>query len=401
MRLRMSSYFERQPTAEEIRRRVEGYQVWMEVDLDAVGRNLDAVRRLTGAEVVPCVKKNAYEHGLPAVVAYLMTRGVERFLVAKLWEARYIRGSGLDCGVVNMDPLFTEEQFSEAVELDITQVVYHRESAQMLSAAAVRLGRTASTWIKVDTGLGRAGVVYAEAADLIEHVSKLNSVRVDGVFSTLLEDEKDEQQITRFRELREELEGRGVRVPTWSLASSHGVFFRPRSHFNAVRPGVMLFGFYPVPEARDASLVLYQALALKGRLEHVKTVEPGTPLTYGGSYVAPRRMKVGTMHMGYSDGYLRQLSRRGLVKVGDRICPIIGGVSINHYLVDLTGTDAAVGDVVEAISREGPNSAHALCDLAGVEPYQLAVWMSPLTPKVYTLGGEPVALSDPQLAERR
>lgn len=373
--------------------------MWMEVDLDAIGRNLDTVRRLIGAEVVPCVKKNAYAHGLPAVVAYLMTRGVERFLVAKLWEARYIRRSGLDCGVVNMDPLFTEDQFSEAVELGITQMVYHRESARMLSAAAVQQGRTASAWVKVDTGLGRAGVVYTEAADLIEHVSKLKGVRVEGVFSTLLEDDKDAQQITLFRELREELERRGTYVETWSLASSHGVFFRPGSHFDAVRPGVMLFGFYPVPEARDTGVVLHQALALKGRLEHVKTVEVGTPLTYGGSYVAPRRMRVGTMHMGYSDGYLRQLSKKGFVKVGGRICPIIGGVSINHYLVDLTGVEAEVGDVVEAISREGPNSAHALCDLAGVEPYQLAVWMSPLTPKVYTLGGEPVALSEPELCE--
>jgi alanine racemase len=396
----MSSYFEGQPSGEEIRRRVEGYQVWMEVDLDAIGMNLDAVRRLTGSEVVPCVKKNAYEHGLPAVVAYLMTRGVERFLVAKLWEARYIRGSGLGCGVINMDPLFTKDQFNEAVELGVTQVVYHGESAVMLNDAAASRGKMASTWVKVDTGLGRAGVVYGEAADLIERVSKLRNVRVEGVFSTLLEDDGDEQQIARFTELQEELERRGVHVPTWSLASSHGVFFRPRGHFDAVRPGVMLFGFYPVPEARGKGVELHQALALKGRLEHVKTVEPGTPLTYGGSYVAPRRMRVGTMHMGYSDGYLRQLSRKGLVKLGGGVCPIIGGVSINHYLVDLTGVQAQVGDIVEAISREGPNSGHALCDLAGVEPYQLAVWMSPITPKVYTLGGEPVALSEPQLAER-
>lgn len=370
------------------------------MDLDAVGRNLDTVKRLTGAEVVPCVKKNAYEHGLPAVVAYLMTRGVDRFLVAKLWEARYIRRHVLDCGVINMDPLFTEDQFREAVKLGITQVVYHRESAGMLSAATVHHGKTASTWVKVDTGLGRAGVAYAEAADLIEHVSRLKNVRVEGVFSTLLEDDGDERQITRFTELQEELEARSVHVPTWSLASSHGVFFRPRSHFDAVRPGVMLFGFYPVPEARGQGVVLHQALALKGRLEHVKIVEAGTPLTYGGSFVAPRRMRVGTMHMGYSDGYLRQLSRKGLVNVGGRICPIIGGISINHYLVDLSGVEAEVGDVIEAISREGPNSAHALCDLAGVEPYQLAVWISPLIPKVYTMGGAPVAVSEPEFTER-
>ena len=395
----MSTFFINQPPPDEIRRRVEGYPVWAEVDLDAIGRNLDTVRRLTGAEVVPCVKSNAYGHGLAATVAYLMTRGVRRFLVAKLWEARQIRRGGLGCGVVNMDPLFTEDQFREAVELGLTQVVYHRESAAALSRAAVSVGTVAPAWVKVDTGLGRVGVIHTEAEDLIEHISKLRGVRIDGVFSTLLEDDGDEQQIGRFLQLREELESRGVHVDTWSLASSHGVIFRPGAHLDAVRPGVMLFGFYPIPEARGTGIALHQALSLKGRLEHVKTVEAGTSLTYGGSYVAPRRMRVGTMHMGYSDGYLRQLSRRGLVMVDDRVCPVIGGVSINHLLVDLTGTDAGVGDIVEAVSREGPNSAQALCDLAGVEPYQLAVWMSPLTPKVYTLGGEPVALSEPELCE--
>ena len=396
----MSTFFINQTPPDEIRRRVEGYPVWAEVDLDAIGRNLDTVRRLTGVEVVPCVKSNAYGHGLAATVAYLMTRGVKRFLVAKLWEARQIRGAGLGCGVVNMDPLFTGDQFREAVELGLTQVVYHRASAGMLSEAAIRAGTVAPAWVKVDTGLGRVGVVHTEAADLIEHISKLRGLRIDGVFSTLLEDDGDEQQIARFLQLRGELESRGVHVDTWSLASSHGVFFRPGAHLDAVRPGVMLFGFYPVPEARSTGVALHQALSLKGRLEHVKTVEEGTPLTYGGAYVAPRRMRVGTMHMGYSDGYLRQLSRRGLVRVGDRVCPIIGGVSINHLLVDLTGTDAGVGDVVEAVSREGPNGAQALCDLAGVEPYQLAVWMSHLIPRVYIIGGEPVALSEPQLTER-
>jgi alanine racemase len=396
----LSSFFVNQPSPDEIQRRVEGYQTWAEVDLDAIGRNLDEVRRLTGAEVVPCVKSNAYGHGLAATVAYLMTRGVTRFLVAKLWEARLIRAAGLSCGVINMDPLFTGDQYREAVELGLTQAIYHRESAAALSRAASDAGAVAPVWVKVDTGLGRAGVAHTEAADLIEHVSGLRGVRVEGVFSTLLEDDGDEQQTARFLRLREELSSRGVHVDTWSLASSHGIFFRPGAHLEAVRPGVMLFGFYPVPEARTTGVALSQALSLKGRLEHVKTVEPGTPLTYGGAYVAPHRMTVGTMHMGYSDGYLRQLSRKGLVRIGGRICPVIGGVSINHLLVDLTGVEAGIGDTVEAISRDGPNSAHALCELAGVEPYQLAVWMSPLLPRVYAMGGEPVAISDPILAER-
>jgi len=386
--------------SKKIQERVAGYSSWLEVNLDNIGFNLEQVRKITGAEVVPCIKKNAYAHGIVHVVAYLMEKGVERFLVAKLWEAKQIRRVELTCGVINQDPLFTEEQFDEVVEKDITQVIYHKESAEKMSKAAEDQGKTASIWVKVDTGLGRAGVVYKEAANLIEFVAGLPGLRVDALYTTLLEDENDPLQIQRLKDTKESLQEKGIDVPTLSIASSHGIFFDPSSYVDAVRPGVMLFGWYPVPEARKKDIELRQAMSLKGRLEHVKWVDPGTPLTYGGAYIAEKRMKVGTMHMGYSDGYLRQLSKKGIVKVEGKICPIIGGVSINHFLVDLSGTDAEVGDIVDAVSFTGENDAHGLCDLAGVEPYQLAVWMNPLTPRVYYRNGVPVALSELELTNR-
>jgi alanine racemase len=330
-------------------------------------------------------------------VAYLREKDVKRFLVAKLWEAQQIRRAGLDCGIINQDPLFTDTQFNEVVEKDITQVIYHRESAERLSNAAASMGKTASVWVKVDTGLGRAGVVYQEAVELIKHVGTLPGLKIDALYSTLLEDENDPIQIQRLKDVKKSLGNKGKEIPILSIASSHGIFFDPDSHLDAVRPGVMLFGWYPVPEAREEDIELRQALSLKGRLEHVKWVDPGTPLTYGGSYITEKRMKVGTMHMGYSDGYLRQLSKKGIVKVEGKICPIIGGISINHFLIDLSGTNAVVGDVVDAVSFTGENDAHGLCDIAGVEPYQLAVWMNPLTPRVYYRNGKPVALSEPEL----
>ncbi len=392
----MSRFFD-DDKADWIRGKVEGYSSWIEVDLDAIGFNLEQVRRMTGSEVVPCIKKNAYAHGIVHVVAYLVEKGVKRFLVAKLWEARQIRKAGLTAGVINQDPLYTDEQFAEVVESGITQVIYHRDSARRLSETAAPAGKEASVWIKVDTGLGRAGVVYGGAVDLIEYISGLPSLRVDALYTTLLEDENDPLQIQRLKDVKTALEKKGIDIPTLSIASSHGIFFDPDSHLDAVRPGVMLFGWYPVPETRKEQVELHQALSLKGRFEHVKWVDKGTPLTYGGAYIAEKRMKVGTMHMGYSDGYLRQLSKKGIVKVEGKICPIIGGVSINHFLVDLTGTDADVGDVVDAISFTGENDAHGLCDIAGVEPYQLAVWMSPLTPRVYLKNSVLVALSEPEL----
>ncbi|MCW4011849.1 MAG: alanine racemase [Candidatus Bathyarchaeota archaeon] len=392
-----SRYFQSQPSPEEILQRVQGYSSWIEVNLDNIGYNLEQAKNISGVEIIPCLKKNAYAHGIAPVTAYLMSKGVKRVLVAKLWEARAIRKAGLDCGIINMDPVYTDDQYKWIVENHISQVSYHRESAEKLSNTASELETDVSVWVKVDTGLGRVGVRWNEAVELIEYMAQLPYLRIEGLFSTLLEDDMDFTQIKRLKEVKNELTARGIQVPTLSIASSHGIFLRPESSLDAVRPGVMLFGWYPMPEARTKGVELRQALALKGRLEHVKWVDKGTPLTYGGAFVAPKRMKVGTMHMGYSDGYLRQLSKKGIVNVNGKICPIIGGVSINHLIIDLSDTDAETGDTVDAISLTGANDAHSLCEIAGVEPYQLAVWMSPITPRVYYLDGKPVALLEPEL----
>jgi len=394
----MSDYFGSQPPEEEIVERVGGFPSWLEVDLDAIGHNLEQVRAKTGVEVIPCVKTNAYGHGLVPVVAYMVGRGVGRVLVAKLWEALQLREAGLDCGIVNMDPLFSEGQFDRVVDLGITQTVYQRRAAEMLSEAALRRGRDAEVFVKVDTGLGRVGIRWGDAADLIEHVSGLPGLEVTGIFSTLSEDDElDRLQVGRLLALDEELRGRGIEVGTRSIASSNAVFHKPYSYLDAVRPGLMLLGLYPEEGDRGCGVELRQAMCLKARLEHVKWVEAGEALTYSRRFVAPSRMRVGTLHVGYSDGYPRGLTGRGLVRVGGEVRPVLGTVSVNHSLVDLTGTDAGVGDVVEAISREGENDAGHLAGLAGIMTYGLCVGLSPLLPRVYVKGGVPVALSEPRL----
>ena len=127
----LNAFFAKQPSSKEIMERMAGYSVWMEIDLDAIGHNLKVVRDLTGAEVVPCVKKDAYAHGLQGITAYLITQGVSKFLVAKMLEARKIREAGLDCDVINMEPVFTHRQCKEAIENRITQVAYNEKTGTM------------------------------------------------------------------------------------------------------------------------------------------------------------------------------------------------------------------------------------------------------------------------------
>jgi alanine racemase len=392
------AFFGSQPSPEEIGERVEGYPSWIEVDLDRLGFNLGGIRRRVGVEIIPCVKANAYGHGMVAVVAYLMRRGVERVLVAKLWEAAQLREAGLDCGVINMDPLFSEEHFDWVVANDVTQTVYSRSTAEGISRAARKLGREAEVFVKVDTGLNRVGVRHGEAADLVEYASSLPGLRVGGLFSTFTEDrDGDRVQLERMLALDGELRRRGIEVPVRSMASSNAVFHFPKSYLDAVRPGLMLFGLYPEPEDREIGIELKPVLSFKARLELVKWLETGEAATYSRRFVAPRRMRVGTVHAGYSDGWPRGLTKKGRVRVGGEVRPVLGTVSVNHHIVDVDGLDVGVGDVVELVSREEENTLERISGIAGIMQYSFCVALNPLIPRVYFEGGVPVALSESRL----
>lgn len=394
------AFFASQPSSEEITRRVGGYPSWLEIDLDAITHNLEEVRRRVGVEVIPCVKTNAYGHGLVPIVAHMMTSGVRSFLVAKLWEAEQIREANLDCDVVSMDPLFGDDQFERVVGKEITQTVYQRETADRLNAVALRHRKRAQVWVKVDTGLGRVGVKWTEAAEFVSYVASLNNVEITGLFSTMSEEvELDKIQVERMKGLSVELDRLGVKYGLRSMASGNAVFHRAFGYLDAVRPGIMLYGFYPDPEDRDSGLDLKLALSFKARVEQVKWVEAGESLTYSRRFTAPKRMMVGTVHIGYSDGYPRGLTKKGHVRVSGVIKPVLGTVSVNHILVDLDGTEVDVGGVVEAISRSGENDAHKVAGDAGIMTYSLMVGLNPLTPRVYMRNGIPVALSEPRLVE--
>ncbi len=395
------AFFARQLTPEEIEKHIQGFPSWLEIDLDAISHNLEQVRERVHVEVIPCVKTNAYGHGLVPVVAHMMRRGVKQFLVAKLWEAEQIRDARLECGVVSMDPLFSDEHFETVVSKGITQTVYQKSTADRLNSAANRLGKKAQIWVKIDTGLGRVGVRWSEAVELVQYVSSLPNLEITGLFSTMSEDaELDRIQVDRMVGVSDELDRLGIKYGIRSMASGNAVFHRPFTFLDAVRPGLMLYGFYPDPEDRESGLDLRQAISFKARVEQVKWVEAGESLTYSRRFTASKRMKVGTVHIGYSDGYPRGLTKKGLVKVDGKIKAVLGTVSVNHFLVDLDGTDVDVGGVVEAIGRDGENNAHNVAELADIMTYSLMVGLHPLLPRVYFEKGKPVAVSEPRLVER-
>ena len=304
-----------------------------------------------------------------------------------------LRDAGIGLEIVNMDPLFATSSFTDVVEKGITPVVYTEYAARTLSEVASRIGMKAHVFVKIDTGLRRVGVKHDEAANFLELVSSLPGLEIDGIFSTLNQnEEQDKIQLERLLEVEEEARKRGIDPGLRSLASSDAVLYRPEAHLDAVRPGMRLYGIYPTTRDRGSGVELKQALSFKARLEHAKWVDKGDSVTYWGRFIAPRRMRIGTVHVGFYDAIPRELSNRGRVKIGDGFRSILGSVSLNHILVDLTDTVIDPGDVVEVIGREGENTVNAIGDAAGWMTYSLLNHLNPLTPRVYLKNGEPVAL---------
>lgn len=388
-------YFATQPSPEEIEQRVSGLGGWFEIDLDRLGSNLNAIRERTGVEIMPVVKNNAYGHGLRPVCSALVRDGVKWLMVAKLAEALAIKSWGLDCHVVNMDALYTDEQIHQTVESDITQVVYTRKLVQRLNDAAITTGCKAGVFIKIDTGLHRVGVDHSHAVELVREIVALPGIEIRGTFSTLMQDdEQDRLILERFQSVLEQMAREGIDPGLRSLASSHGIFHCPNTWFDMVRPAMSLFGIYPWPPDRESGLKLQQILTFKARIEELKSVKKGETVTYFGKYTAIRDMQVGTLHVGFFDGLPRELANNGTVLVGGQPCPAIGSVSLNHYLFDATDVDAQIGDVVEVIAREGTNNLVATAETAGWMVYSLLNHLSPFVPRVYYQNGVPVALEE-------
>ena len=394
----LHAWFRSQPDAAEITRRLDEHSSWIELDLDSLSFNLARIRERVGpeVEVMPVVKNDAYGHGLVPVTAHLAGEGVRWVMVAKLLEAERLRAAGIKCEVLVMDVLFTDAQCDRVVDQGLTMAVFTEEAALRLDAAGRRRGRIAQVFVKVDTGLRRVGVRHDLAPDLIERIAAMPNVRVAGVFSSFMQHpDRDREMLERFKAVCGEVERRGVEIPFRSIASTNAILHDPNAWLDMVRPAMCLYGIHPFDGDAESGLELRPVLSMKARIEYVKEVAKGDSVTYFGTFTAPAPMRIGTLHIGFRDAIPRELANKARYGVGGRIMPGVGTIALNHALLDLTGTDAGPGDVVEVFAHEGENSLLAMARAAGWMVYSLMNHLSPDLPRVCRRGGVPVALREP------
>lgn len=373
------------------------YRCWAEVDLTALRENLAWIRHRVGTDVkiMTVVKADAYGHGLKQIAALLMQSGTDVFGVANLAEAQAIRAVGRGWPVLMLGACLPDE-VERAVRDDVMPTLSSLAEAKMFSAAAIRLKRTVNAHIKVDTGMGRLGATPEQASELIEAIERLPGLRLVGLYTHYAAVEDDavfsRGQRQRFNRLLAPLLKAGRSIEYLHANNSGALLLEKTTIFNTVRPGLAVYGVVPPAKRRVASVLkrhLRPALAWKCRVSLVKEVPAGTPLSYGRTFIAARSMRVVTLTAGYGDGYLRSGSGRAQVLIGGRLCPVVGRITMDQMLVDVSALKRVrAGDEAVLIGRQGRKAITAaqVAEWVGTIPWEVLTAITYRVPRVY-LGG--------------
>ena len=330
----------------------EGRPTWAEIDLDALASNFRAVKNLVGAEtaVMCVVKADAYGHGAVACARRLEREGADWFAVALPEEGIELREAGVRRPVLCLGG-FWEGQAAACVRHELTPVVYRLEVADAFDRAAREAGRAAEVHVKVDTGTGRLGVRYDEAAEFAARLREFKSLRVGGLmthFASADEPERDgftREQAERFRVAAETFRAAGHEPAVEHLANSAATFAHPAARATMVRPGGVLYGLWrDVLQPGEQSPPLRPVMSFRTRIALLKRVPAGETLGYGRTFELRRDSLIATLPVGYADGYPRAMSNRGRVVVRGRYAPVAGRVSMDLTLVDVTDVPGVAAD---------------------------------------------------------
>lgn len=372
----------------------EHNRVCAEIDLDAIAYNMEQMKKRIGdhARLIAVVKADGYGHGaVPVVKMFEACSYVWGYAVACLEEATELREQGIRKPILVLGCVFPD-QFEEMIRYDVRPAVYMESMAERISQEAVRQGKDAFIHIKIDTGMGRIGFpVTEESADAVERISRLPGIRIEGMFTHFAKaDERDKTytflQHDRFMRMKELIEKRQVPVRYFDCDNSAGIIDFPDMKHDLARAGIAMYGMYPSDEVDQKAVDLRPALSLVSHVSFVKEVEAGTPISYGGTFVSDRPMRVATIPVGYGDGYPRSLSNKGYVLIHGKRARILGRVCMDQFMADVTDIpETAFMDRVVLVGRDGDEeiTVDELADLSGRFNYEFVCCLGKRIPRIY------------------
>lgn len=362
--------------------------VWAEIDLKNLDYNFSLVKKIAGPQVkilIP-VKAHGYGHGLVAISKRLQALGVDYLGVASIDEGIVLRNAGVDKPVVVLGTVLPDD-VKPILEYRLIQTVCTKEVAQSLNNEAQKTGVVSLVHIKVDTGMNRIGVSYAQAFDFIRDIAAMKNIKIEGIFTHFPCAEEDpdftQKQIDIFSSLIKRLEASGIEIPLRHAANSMGVIDYPKALFNLIRPGLMIYGLYP---KQQPSIKLRPLLSLKTKIIHLHTVGKGEGVSYGHTYVAEGKTKLATLSIGYGDGYPRCLSNKSFCLISGKRAKLVGNICMDQMMADVTDVKGVkVGQEAVMIGSQGKEAVtvEELAGLAGTIPYEIVCGLGTRTKWVY------------------
>ncbi|BCX47174.1 alanine racemase [Haloferula helveola] len=356
-------------------------RAWAEIDLAALRHNLGVAREVSGCRVMAVVKAGAYGHGLEEIARVLADEDIAFFGVANVGEARRISNAGIDTRIYLLGATWSEER-AEIVDREWTPCLSSLDEARHFSDLATSANKRLKCHLAVDTGMGRGGFVPEELPCLLPELEALKGIEIEGVGSHLPSADEDEnftrEQFTRFAEIVAKLGGRD-RFEWIHLSNSAGLLGYDNSPCNLVRPGLMLYGISPLPGHQQR---LRNVMSLKSRVTLIRELPAGHGVSYGREFITERPTRVATVGAGYGDGYPRSLSGKGTeVVIQDRRFPLLGRVTMDQIMIDVTDTTVEVGDEVELF---GPDvRVDELAAKAGTIAWEILTGITPRVTRVH------------------
>ncbi|MBQ7371876.1 MAG: alanine racemase [Blautia sp.] len=369
------------------------------VSLDAIAKNFEAMREnlRPGTKIIAVIKADGYGHGAIPIARMIHAWDyIWGFAVATAEEAFSLRNAGVTKPILILGLVFPE-YYEELIRQDIRLTVCEEETAGKLSEEAVRQEKIVHIHVALDTGMTRIGFADCEESlESIKRISRLPNLKIEGMFTHFARaDETDRSpamvQLDRYQKFAEQLAAHEVTIPCLHCSNSAGIIRIPEANYHLVRAGITIYGIYPSGEVERDIVKLTPAMELKSHVSYVKDVNPGCAISYGGTFVAEKPMRVATIPAGYADGYPRQLSNKGWVLIHGRRARILGRVCMDQFMVDVTDiADVKTGTEVTLMGKDGEEflGIEELGDLSGRFSYEFACEISKRVPRVYIRDGK-------------
>ena len=361
----------------------------LEINLSAIKHNFTEIKKLTNKMVMPILKANAYGHGLIKIAQFLQELNADYLGVAVLEEALLLRKNNIKLPILVLGGIIGN-QIPLYIKNDITITASSVDKLKQIEKCAKKLNKKARVHLKIDTGLERIGIHYYSAEKLIEACKDVKNTVIEGIYTHFADSASDNfeytnLQLKRFNDVLKIFSSQNVKTPEIiHTANSGAILQHPDSHFNLVRPGIILYGVYPSNEVKK-TISLSPALSWKSKVVYFKVIKPDHPVGYGCNWQSDHNVRAVTVPVGYGDGYFRSMSGKAEVLINSKKYPVVGTISMDQIVVNIENNSAYNEDEVVLIGQSGSEklTCEQLADWAGTIPYEILTNINTRVPRIY------------------